>query len=116
MAMDFDAKQRLARTGDVSNDAASFRLRAGRESLEPKISQKAMAERLGVPQTTYASWETGDAYPPPPIIRHFRREHDIDFEFVMYGDWRRLPGDVQERVFDAMLALQAKMDRRSGSG
>ena len=46
--MDHDEKQRLARTGDVSNAAASFRLRAARESLEPRVSQKAMAEQYGV--------------------------------------------------------------------
>jgi transcriptional regulator with XRE-family HTH domain len=114
--MDYDEKQRLARTGDVSNAAASFRLRAARETLEPRISQKAMAERLGVPQTTYASWETGDAYPPPTAIRHFRREYEFSFDFIMYGDWRRLPGDVRERVFDAMLALEAKTGRRSDRG
>ena len=62
---------------------------------------------LGVPQTTYASYETGDAIPPGGI-RHFRREHDFSFDFIMYGDWRRLPGDLQERVFDAMRALEAK--------
>ena len=114
--MDFEEKQRLARTGDVSNDAASFRLRAARECLEPRISQKAMAELLGVPQTTYASYETGDAYPPPAIIRYFRREHEFSFDFIMYGDWRRLHGDLQERVFDAMRALEARTDRRSGRG
>ena len=114
--MNFDEKQRLARTGDISNEAASFRLRASREALESRISQKAMAEVLGVPQTTYASYETGDAYPPPAVIRHFRREHDFSFDFIMYGDWRRLPGDLQERVFDAMLSLEAKAGRRSDRG
>jgi transcriptional regulator with XRE-family HTH domain len=114
--MDYDEKQRLARTGDVSNAAASFRLRAARESLEPRVSQKAMAEQYGVPVTTYASWETGDAYPTPDVIRHFRREHEFSFDFIMYGDWRRLPGDVQERVFDAMRVLAARTGRRSDRG
>jgi len=114
--MEYDEKQRLARTGDISNEAASFRLRAARESLEPRLSQKAMAEKIGVRQTTYASYETGDAYPTPMVIRHFRREYEFNFDFIMYGDWRRLPGDRQDAVFDAMLALEAKADHKADRG
>lgn len=113
--MDHESKRSLARTGDISKEAAGFRLRAARESLQPRRSQKAMAEEFGVPQTTYASWEIGDVFPSTDVIRHFLLEYEIDFNFVMFGDWRRLPGDVQERVFDAMLALQTKRERKSGS-
>ncbi len=82
-----------------------------------RISQKAMAEVLGVPQTTYASYETGDAYPPPAVISALPPRARLPrFDFIMYGDWRRLPGDLQERVFDAMLALEAKAGRRSDRG
>ena len=65
--------------------------------------------------STYASWENGDVFPSVEVIRHFRREYEFTFDFIIYGDWLRLPGDVQERVFDAMLALEAKAGRGSAS-
>ena len=39
-AMDHDEKQRLARTGDVSKEAVSYRLRAAREAIRPRRSQE----------------------------------------------------------------------------
>jgi transcriptional regulator with XRE-family HTH domain len=114
--MDHEARRRLARTGDISKGAASFRLRAARQSLLPRRSQKAMAQEFGVPITTYAAWENGDVFPSAEVIRHFLLEHDIDFNFVMFGDWRRLPVDVQERVFDSMLALQTRLEQKASSG
>ena len=113
--MEYEVKQRLARIGDVSKEAVSFRLRAARESPRPRRSQKAMAEEFGVAISTYASWEIGDVFPSVEVIRHFRREYEFTFDFIIYGDWLRLPGDVQERVFDAMLAVGAKADRGSES-
>ena len=113
--MEYEVKARLARTGDVSKDAVSLRLRAARESLLPRRSQKSMAEEFGVAISTYASWENADVFPSVEVIRHFRREYEFTFDFIIYGDWLRLPGDVQERVFDAMLALEAKAGRGSAS-
>jgi transcriptional regulator with XRE-family HTH domain len=109
--MDHEEKERLARKGDVSKEAVSLRLRAARESLLPRRSQKSMAEEFGVPISTYASWENADVFPSVEVIRHFRREYEFTFDFIIYGDWLRLPADVQERVFDAMRALEAKADR-----
>jgi transcriptional regulator with XRE-family HTH domain len=109
--MDYEEKERLARKGDVSKEAVSLRLRAARESLLPRRSQKAMAEEFGVPISTYASWENADDFPSVEVIRHFRREYEFTFDFIIYGDWLRLPGDVQERVFDAMRAFEANADR-----
>ena len=79
-------------------------------------ARKRWRSKIGVRQTTYASYETGDAYPTPMVIRHFRREYEFNFDFIMYGDWRRLPGDRQDAVFDAMLALEAKADRKADRG
>ncbi len=114
-AMEHEEKQRLARSGDVSKEAVSYRLRAAREAIRPRRSQKSMAEEFGVAISTYASWEIGDVFPSVEVIRHFRREYEFTFDFIIYGDWLRLPGDVQERVFDAMLALEAKADRGAAS-
>ncbi|MFO1144851.1 MAG: hypothetical protein U1E59_21230 [Amaricoccus sp.] len=58
LPMDHDEKQRLARTGDVSKEAVSYRLRAAR-AIRPRRSQKAMAaEEFGVAISTLR--ELGD--------------------------------------------------------
>ena len=75
-----------------------------------------MAEMLDMPRPSYASYETGEAYPTLGVIRHFRREHDFSFDFIIYGDLRRLPGDRQERVFDAMLRHRGQRGRAEGRG
>jgi transcriptional regulator with XRE-family HTH domain len=114
--MDLAEKRRLARYGDITREAAAFRLRAARGALRPHRSQKAMADELGLRATTYASYETGDVFPATDVVRHFLEHYDVDFNFIMFGDWRRLPSELCERLFDAMHALETKRERRSNPG
>jgi transcriptional regulator with XRE-family HTH domain len=108
-----DDRQALARFGDTSIEAASFRLRAARMALG--VDQKTMAGVLDMPSSSYASYETAKAYPTIEVMRHFRQEHDISFDFVIYGDFRRLPVETAERVFAAMRDIAARKGRAESS-
>jgi len=111
--MQQDDRQALARFGDTSIEAASFRLRAARMALG--VDQKTMAAVLDMPSSSYASYETAKAYPTVEVMRHFRREHDISFDFVIYGDYRRLPVETADGVFAAMRDIAARRGRAEGS-
>jgi DNA-binding XRE family transcriptional regulator len=110
--MQQDERHALARFADTSIEAASFRLRAARMALG--VDQKTMAAALDMPSSSYASYETAKAYPSIEVMRHFRREHDISFDFVIYGDFRRLPVETAERVFAAMRDIEARKGRAEG--
>jgi transcriptional regulator with XRE-family HTH domain len=112
--MQHEDRQALTRFGDTSIEAASFRLRAARMALG--VDQKTMAAALDMPSSSYASYETAKAYPSIEVMRHFRREHDISFDFVIYGDFRRLPVEIAERVFAAMRDIAARKGRAEGPG
>ena len=107
--MDHEEKRELARLGDISTEATSFRMRAARMALG--MSSKDMAEELGMPATSYGAYENGKAHPKLAAIRYLYRQYDINFDFILYGDFRRLPAELQERVFDAMLEMQSPKGR-----
>jgi hypothetical protein len=45
-------------------------------------------------------------------VSFFRWNHDITFDFILYGDPKHLPLESAERVYGAMLDLEAKAARR----
>jgi transcriptional regulator with XRE-family HTH domain len=112
--MQKDERHTLARYADTSIEAASFRLRAARMAIG--VDQKTMAATLDMPSSSYASYETAKAYPTIEVMRHFRREHDFSFDFLIFGDFRRLPIETAERVFAAMRDIEARKGRAEGQG
>jgi transcriptional regulator with XRE-family HTH domain len=100
----------LARYRDISIGATAFRLRAVRMALG--ISQKDMADALELPTSTYADYERGRSFPSQEVVSFFRWNHDITFDFILYGDPKHLPLESAERVYGAMLDLEAKAARR----
>lgn len=101
MAMEIDEKIRLSRQGDISPDAIRIRLVAARKSVGK--AQNEVAKALGIKNTTYNSQETRGA-PSISTMRYYYRQHRIDFNFVLHGDFAQLPSDVQDRLFAALAA------------
>jgi transcriptional regulator with XRE-family HTH domain len=104
--MDVEKARALARYRDISLEATAFRLRAVRMALG--VSQKEMAEALGLATSTYADYERGRVFPSQAVLSHFRWNNDITFDFILYGDPRHLPFDTAERICNAMLELDAQ--------
>ena len=107
--MDVEKARALARFRDISLEATAFRLRAVRMALG--VTQKDMAEALELPTSTYADYERARVYPSHAAVSHFRWRHDITFDFILYGDPRHLPLEAAERIYNAMLELDAQPDR-----
>ena len=100
--MDIEQKERLARLGDISPEAVHVRLLAARNSI--RMKQQDVAVAVGLKKTTFNSQE-GRGAPSAKTMRYFHRQHRIDFNFILHGDFAQLPQDVQERLFAQLAAL-----------
>jgi len=94
--MDIEEKERLARTKDISPEAIRARLVAARKSVS--MQQIEVAEATNTKITTYNAQEIRGA-PSLSVMRYFYRNHRIDFNFLLHGDFVQLPLDVQEALF-----------------
>lgn len=95
-----ESREKLTLLGDTSPEAISIRLRAAREAAG-YAQQKDFAAEAGLSATTYNSQEKRGA-PSITVMKILYRQHRIDFNFVLHGDFAQLPGDVQERLFEAL--------------
>lgn len=102
--MDIDLKERLSRLGDISPEAVRTRLLAARNSIGMK--QQDVANEVGLKKTTFNSQETRGA-PSAATMRYYHRQHRIDFNFILHGDFAQLPQDVQERLFSELSSAPA---------
>lgn len=99
--MDIELKERLAKLGDISPEAVRTRLLAARNSIGMK--QQDVAGAVGLKKTTFNSQEMRGA-PSAATMRYYHRQHRIDFNFILHGDFAQLPLDVQERLFAQLSA------------
>ena len=97
--MDIEQKEQLALTGDVSPEAIRRRMLAARRSIG--MQQLYVAKELGLKKTTFHSQESRGA-PAIKTMRYYYRQHRIDFNFILHGDFAQLPQDVQDRLFGAL--------------
>ncbi|MDF3907616.1 helix-turn-helix transcriptional regulator [Paracoccus sp. AS002] len=73
-----------------------------RQQIGPKgISQKEMAERLGIPKRTYISYETQEtAKVPAEVLRRIAATTDVDAEFILTGRTRYIDhGPILDDAF-----------------
>lgn len=99
--MDIEHKERLARLGDISPEAVRVRLLAARNSIEMK--QQDVAGAVGLKKTTFNSQEVRGA-PSAVTMRYYHRQHRIDYNFILHGDFAQLPQDVPSRLFSELAA------------
>ena len=100
--MDIEQKEHLAKLGDISPNAVRLRLLAARNSIGMK--QQDVATEVGLKKTTFNSQETRGA-PSTKTMRYYHRQHRIDFNFILHGDFAQLPQDVQEKLFSELSSL-----------
>lgn len=108
--MDYERKRSLARTGDAGHKASSIRLRAARNSIG--FSQEQLGVAGGVKKTAIANAEQGRAFPGRDVLIYLYREHRIDLNFMINGDFAQLPGDVQEVLFSSLTSLESEQDQK----
>ena len=99
--MDFEQKEALARTRSSNPEAVRARLLAARKTIG--LGQKEFAAAVPVKQTTYNSQEI-KGRPSLEVIRFLHTNHRIDANFILFGDFVQLPGDIQTALFEALSA------------
>ena len=112
--METEHKEALARIKDMGLAATAIRLRAA--ILYTKMQQKDFAAACGVSATVLSNALGGLTYPSRDVMVYLYREHRIDFNFVLHGDFAQLPGDVRDRLFPALEAATSEWDRKERSG
>ena len=112
--MNTEEKERLARTRDTSMDATAARARAAR--MVAKLSQAALAGAINRKTQVISNIENARSYPGRDMMVFFHREHRIDFNFIIHGDFAQLAADVQEHLFDALSSATNEADPKQGSG
>jgi transcriptional regulator with XRE-family HTH domain len=111
--MDFADKQKLAHQNDTGLAACAIRLRAARNITGKQAN--VLAKECGVSKTVYSNAENGLSYPNRDVMKHLFRAYRIDFNFMINGDFAQLPGDVQEKLFPALVTANSEWDRKSNS-
>lgn len=91
-------EQRFARWGT--------NIRKLRKSLKPPVSQGALAERIGVDQTTISAWERGEALIPDN--RKLEISSALGVRPGRLFAWRDIPGSGYGNHEDRTAAPQAK--------
>jgi transcriptional regulator with XRE-family HTH domain len=98
--MEIRRKDRLARVGDSSRDAAATRLRGAIAAIG--MTQSEFARRSGQNVSAVNNSVTALAFPSRKSLQELYRVHRIDPTFILFGDYGQLPLDVQDRLFVAL--------------
>ncbi|WP_306150618.1 helix-turn-helix transcriptional regulator [Roseovarius sp. MMSF_3281] len=112
--MTYDEKASLARTGDTGKEAAAIRLRAARKSIG--LSQPELGKKSGLTKAAISNAEAASSLPSRKVMIYLYREHRIDFNFMICGEFSQLPGDVQDRLFETLSETESGQDQTQGSG
>jgi len=110
--MTYEEKSALARTGDFSKEAAALRLRAARNAVA--MGQTELGKAIGISKAAISNAENAASYPGRSTMIYLYREHRIDINFLMCGDFSQLPGDVQDKLFSAILNEKRELDQTQG--
>lgn len=92
-------KQTLIRLHDDSLEACALRVRLARQVTGQTQTEAAAAAGIG--KTAWNNAEKARNYPTITMMRWLQREHRIDYNFILDGQFAQLPGDVQAAIFAA---------------
>ena len=98
--MDFKRKLQMTLLGDASKEACARRLTAAWAATG--LSKTEFCRQAGVGLTSFLNAEAARSYPSRKVMLHLYRQHRIDFNFILHGDFQQLPSDVQERLLEKL--------------
>ncbi|MBU3262091.1 helix-turn-helix domain-containing protein [Roseovarius sp. PS-C2] len=107
--MTYEDKTKLARTGDTSKEAAGIRLTAARKSIG--LSQADLGKAVKVTKAAINNAESAMSYPSRNLMIYLYRQHRIDLNFMVCGDYAQLPGDIQDRLFEKLSEIENTSDQ-----
>lgn len=75
-----------------------LRLRALREEM--KLSQEAMAEKLGTNRASYRNYEAGRLFTKPTFVLTLCSHFNVDPNWLFLGDYKKIDGDTAIKLQD----------------
>ncbi len=98
--MQSEVKNQLCLKGKTDKVAAAIRFKAAR--LVTGLSQTAIGERIGVGPSQISNVEAGLSYPSWGALVFLYEEHRVNVDFIVAGDYAKLPLDVAEPLFEKL--------------
>lgn len=108
--LEYRDKIEMTRMGDASTEACAMRLSVARAATG--LTKTQFCKEAGVGLTSFLNAEAGRSYPSRAIMLYLHRNHRIDFNFILHGDFQQLPSDVQY----VLLELIQKTGEMKASG
>lgn len=106
--MDIEAKDNLAKYGDMSKMACATRLIAARNYAG--LSQTDLANASGVGKNSLNNMERARQFPNHKVMKYLYRSHGIDFNFLMHGDFNQFSAEVQVELFAHLRDAAPQLD------
>ena len=78
-----------------------------RVRMERKITQKTLAERLGVSRITLSRWENGKVYPPVRTLLEYQKLFNLEGNFFNITSDESVTFDVSRLNLSGRLELRA---------
>lgn len=106
--MDTMEKQHFALKGRTDIAAAAIRVTAARRYAG--LTQPELSGALNRGVSAISNTERARSFPPWDLMVYFLKEHRIDINFIVAGEYAQLPADVQEHLFDELKSVHDKTD------
>ena len=103
--MDKDSLTLLGRS-DIA--ASAIRMRAAR--LAAGLSQQALADAMGQRISSISNIERAKNFPGWPTMVFLYKEHRVDVNFLVTGNYAQLPADVQASLLSQLVQIHATTD------
>ena len=93
-------KDKLALRGNDSKEASAKRVKAAR--FVTGLNQLQFGKAAGISKAAVSNIEKTLSFPTRPLMQFLFRDHRIDFNFMINGDYAQLPSDVQDALFEQL--------------
>lgn len=111
--MDTKQREALALTRDDGLKAAAIRLRAARKLAG--LGQAELGAKVGKGKASISNCEHGLSFPSRAVMVYLFREHRVDFNFLIHGEFAQLPADVRDGLFETLVDAHNEWDQLSSS-
>lgn len=68
------------------NEFIQIGTRIKRIRMDKKLSQKSVAEKLGIPHSTYSNYENNNREPSYETLKHIAKILNVSIPYLLYGD------------------------------
>ena len=98
--LEYQEKIAVTLMGDASKEACATRLAVARAATG--MTKTEFCKAAGVSLTSFLNAEAARSYPSRTVMLYLHRNHRIDFNFILHGDFQQLPAEVQAVLLEML--------------